>query len=41
LADANQGRDFRIFPELGRLLITQALKLYPDETLGSDNYGAK
>jgi hypothetical protein len=34
LADANEVRDFRIFQELGRLLITQALELYHDEPLG-------
>ncbi len=41
LADANRVRDFRIFQEPGRLLITQALKLHPGEPLESDNYGAK
>ena len=34
LADANEVRDFRIFQELGQLLITQALELYHDEPLG-------
>jgi hypothetical protein len=34
LADANEVRDFRIFQELGQLLIAQALELYRDEPLG-------
>jgi hypothetical protein len=33
LADANEARDFRIFQELGQLLIAQALELYRDEPL--------
>jgi hypothetical protein len=36
LADANEGRDWRIHAELAQRLIVQARKLYADEDLGLD-----
>jgi hypothetical protein len=36
LADANEGRDWRIYAELAQRLIAQARKLYLDEDLGFD-----
>lgn len=34
LADANEGRDWRIYAEIAHRLIAQARKLYADEDLG-------
>jgi hypothetical protein len=34
LAEANETRDFRMFQELGQILIRQTLTLYRDEPLG-------
>lgn len=36
LADANEGRDWRIYAEMAQRLIAQARKLYADEDLGVD-----
>jgi hypothetical protein len=36
LADANEGRDWRIYAEFAQRLITQARKLYAEEDLGLD-----
>jgi hypothetical protein len=36
LADANEGRDWRIYAEVAQRLITQARKLYANEDLGLD-----
>jgi hypothetical protein len=36
LADANEGRDWRIYAEVAQWLITQARKLYANEDLGLD-----
>jgi hypothetical protein len=36
LADANEGRDWRIYAEVAQRLIVQARKLYANEDLGLD-----
>lgn len=40
LADANEKRDWRIFADFGRALITQATRLYADDPLGVELAGA-
>ena len=40
LADANERRDWRIFAEFAQRLIAQARKLYAEEDLGLELWGA-